>query len=239
MHFLYYNSYMSEAGQLLYVNWSGFSKTNSTGKTPIQRYVQFSAQSSGINQDSPSGRELTSIPAVNLDLFCAHTGIPNTYDDINFSTGDTWYNKDEDYIVDEPILVRVVYVSDDATQAVVIVCTATVQTQAGVGIYRIELKPPVPPGFPFSIRKVSANTAITNGSSCYSLSGAVYGVYSDPSCTSLRERLTTDGSGNATTSGLYEAGNYYIREISASPGYTLDPKTYTVRIDSAGNVTLL
>ena len=64
MHFLYYNCYMSEAGQLLYVNWSGFSKTNSTGKTPIQRYVRFSAQSSGISQDSPGGRELTSIPAL-------------------------------------------------------------------------------------------------------------------------------------------------------------------------------
>lgn len=237
LHFLYYDCYMSQGGELLYVKWSGFSKTNSTGRTPIQRYVQFSAQSSGISQDSPSGREITSLPSVDLDLFCAHVGIPNTYDEVNFSTGDTWYNKDEDYIVNEPIMVRVVYVSDDESQAVVIVCTATVQTQAGVGAFRIDLKPPTPPGFPFSIKKTSAKPDITGSNGCYSLAGAVYGVYYDSGCTSLRERLTTDGSGNATTSNLYEPGTYYLREISASPGYRLDTTIYTLRVDASGRVS--
>ena len=158
---------------------------------------------------------------------------------MDFGTGDTWYNKDEDYIVDEPIMMRVVYVSDDETQAVVIVCTATVQTQAGVGIFRIELEPPTPPGFPLGIRKTSADSNITGGNGCYSLRGAVYGLYSDPGCNSLLERLTTDGSGNAMTTGQYEAGTYYIKEISASPGYLLDSKTYTVQMDSSGNVSLV
>ena len=238
MHFLYYNCYMSEAGELLYVKWTGFSKTTSTGTTPIQRYVLFSAQSSGISQDSPSGREITSLPDVAVDLFCAHVGIPNTYDNIDFSTGDNWMNKNDTYIVDEPIMMRIAYVSEDGTKAVVIVCTATVQTQAGVGIFLIEIIPPTPPGTPVSIQKTSALPGITNGNGCYSLKGAVYGLYSDAACKKLLEKLTTDASGNATSANQYDPGTtLYLKEISPSPGYLLDPNIYTIQIDESGNVT--
>lgn len=92
-------------------------------------------------------------------------------------------------------------------------------------------------GVPFSIVKVSASTAITNGNGCYSLAGAVYGLYSDSGCKSLLEELTTDASGKAATKGLYAPGTYYIKEITASPGYMLDAKTHTIVIDGSGNVT--
>ena len=241
MHFLYYGTYMNEAGELLYVKWTGFSKTTSTGTTPIQRYVIFSAQSSGISQDSPAGREITSLPDVAVDLFCAHVGIPNTYDNIDFSTGDNWMNKNDTYIENEPIMMRIAYVSDDGTKAVVIVCTATVQTQAGVGIFLIEITPPTPPpppGTPVTLKKISASTDITSGNGCYSLKGAVYGLYSDPACKRLLEKLTTDASGNATSAEEYEPGTYYLKEISPSPGYLLDTNTYTIQIDDSGNVTM-
>lgn len=94
-----------------------------------------------------------------------------------------------------------------------------------------------PVGYPIGIKKSSADTSITGGSGCYSLAGAVYGVYEDSGCTSLIEKLTTNASGEATSSKMYEAGTVYVKEISPSPGYLLDPTVYTVRIDDAGNVT--
>ena len=87
-----------------------------------------------------------------------------------------------------------------------------------------------------SLRKVSANDAVTNGNSYYSLSGAAYGVYSNPGCTNLVKTLTTDGSGNA--SAELELGTYYIKEISASTGYQLDTNVYTVDLDGDKSLTV-
>ena len=87
-----------------------------------------------------------------------------------------------------------------------------------------------------SLRKVSANDAVTNGNSYYSLSGAVYGVYSDSGCTNQVTTLTTDGSGNA--SAELELGTYYIKEISASTGYQLDTNVYTVDLDGDKSLTV-
>ena len=87
-----------------------------------------------------------------------------------------------------------------------------------------------------SLRKVSANDAVTNGNSYYSLSGAAYGVYSNPGCTNLVATLTTDGSGNA--SAELELGTYYIKEISASTGYQLDTNVYTVDLDGDKSLTV-
>ena len=87
-----------------------------------------------------------------------------------------------------------------------------------------------------SLRKVSANDAVTNGNFYYSLSGAAYGVYSNPGCTNLVATLTTDGSGNA--SAELELGTYYIKEISASTGYQLDTTVYTVDLDGDKTLTV-
>ena len=87
-----------------------------------------------------------------------------------------------------------------------------------------------------SLRKVSANDAVTNGNSYYSLSGAVYGVYSDSGCTNQVTTLTTDGSGSA--SAELELGTYYIKEITASNGYQLDTTVYTVDLDGDKALTV-
>ena len=88
----------------------------------------------------------------------------------------------------------------------------------------------------FSLRKVSANDSVTGGNAYYSLSGAVYGVYSDSGCTNLVTTLTTDGSGNARAE--LALGTYYVKEITASNGYQLDPNVYTVDLDSDKSLTV-
>lgn len=78
-----------------------------------------------------------------------------------------------------------------------------------------------------SVQKSSANANITSGNGNYSLAGAVYGVYNDYGCTVEVGRITTDSSGYGTLGDL-SLGTYYIKEISASPGYLLDPQVYTI-----------
>ena len=78
-----------------------------------------------------------------------------------------------------------------------------------------------------SVQKSSANASITSGNGNYSLAGAVYGVYNDYGCTVEVGRITTDSSGYARKEGL-TPGTYYVKEISASPGYLLDPQVYTI-----------
>lgn len=69
----------------------------------------------------------------------------------------------------------------------------------------------------------------------YSLAGAVYNVYSDSSLTKKAGSFTTDKNGNSETLTL-EAGTYWIKEVKASPGFKLDGKVYTVKVNS-GQVT--
>lgn len=93
------------------------------------------------------------------------------------------------------------------------------------------------------IKKTSANPTLTNGNSCYSLQGAVYGIYSSRSnATNDRNRLgtlTTNANGVTGYSVDLEAGyNYYVKEITAPPGYALDSTVYTVSV-SANNTSVL
>lgn len=83
--------------------------------------------------------------------------------------------------------------------------------------------------------KASANAGLTAGSSCYSLSGATYGVYSS-SADAAKDKgrvatLVTDASGNAEAVKV-PVGTYYVREVTASKGYALDGRTYTVTVKS-------
>lgn len=77
------------------------------------------------------------------------------------------------------------------------------------------------------VMKSSANSAITNGNPNYTLKGAVYGVYRDRGCTQEVGRITTNSDGWGRLTGL-SGGVYYIKEISASQGYELDPNVYPV-----------
>lgn len=87
------------------------------------------------------------------------------------------------------------------------------------------------------IQKTSAAPDITNGNSCYSLSGAVYGVYSNAGCTNLVTTLTTNSSGYAK-SGALNQGTYYVKEISAPQGYMLDTEVYPVTVNAGATTPL-
>ena len=77
--------------------------------------------------------------------------------------------------------------------------------------------------------KSSANQTITNGNSCYSLKGAVYGLYQNGVEIA---RKTTDVNGYAKFENV-TAGNYDLKEITPPKGYALDKTTYPVTINSS------
>ncbi|MBQ8982029.1 MAG: VaFE repeat-containing surface-anchored protein [Lachnospiraceae bacterium] len=94
-----------------------------------------------------------------------------------------------------------------------------------------------------AIQKVSGSPDITNGNSYYSLSGAEYQVYTDAACTVPATAYTVSTTGSATgemdailtttedgsSNILFLARDlYYVKEVSASSGYRLDPEVYTV-----------
>lgn len=87
------------------------------------------------------------------------------------------------------------------------------------------------------LTKASADPTMTNGNSCYSLEGAVYGVYSDSGCTNKVGELRTDASGNTNTLTL-DAATYYVKEIQAPKGYALDRNTYPVTIQPGQTATV-
>ncbi len=79
------------------------------------------------------------------------------------------------------------------------------------------------------VYKASAHPEITNGNSCYSLVGAVYGLYQNGIEIA---RQTTDTNGYARFNNL-SAGNYDLKEITPPKGYALDKTIYPVTINSS------
>lgn len=88
-----------------------------------------------------------------------------------------------------------------------------------------------------SLSKTSANTGITLGNSCYSLAGAVYGIYSDAGCSAQVTTLTTDAGGNAAAVSL-NAGTYYYKELTAPAGYALDSSVQSFTVTDGQNTAL-
>lgn len=103
------------------------------------------------------------------------------------------------------------------------------------------------------IQKVSANSAVTDGNSCYSFENAVYGVYASradaqadtanadgilPTNQKRLAAITTDASGYGKADNLaYPAGgNFYIKELAAPKGYALDTRVYMVPAVNGGTV---
>lgn len=84
------------------------------------------------------------------------------------------------------------------------------------------------------IVKTSTDPAITNGNNCYSLQGAVYGIYQNGSEVG---RLTTKSDGTTDEISL-SVGNYTIKEISAPKGYVLDKTSYNANVSSNQTVTV-
>ncbi|WP_270458602.1 MSCRAMM family protein [Faecalimonas umbilicata] len=79
------------------------------------------------------------------------------------------------------------------------------------------------------LKKSSANPEITNGSSCYSLAGAKYGVFSDEGCSQGVGELVTDEAGD-TPELVLQAGTYYCEELEAPKGYALDQTVHKVEV---------
>lgn len=75
--------------------------------------------------------------------------------------------------------------------------------------------------------KNSANPGITSGNSCYSLAGAVYGVY-DVSGNEVG-RITTDANGWGQLTNIV-AGSYSLKEITAPKGFYVDTSAYNVTV---------
>ncbi len=92
------------------------------------------------------------------------------------------------------------------------------------------------------IIKSSANPDMTDGNDCYSLAGAeyaVYGTYGNAfNDTSRITTITTDANGYGIATGL-TLGTYYVKEITAPPGYRLDTSIYTVQVNSPTVATRL
>lgn len=87
------------------------------------------------------------------------------------------------------------------------------------------------------IKKSSANASITDGNSCYSLEGAVYGVYDSDACTNEVGTLTTDANGDSNTTNLYP-GTYWVKEKSAPKGYALDTSVHQISVADGQTTTV-
>lgn len=82
--------------------------------------------------------------------------------------------------------------------------------------------------------KSSANPELTDGNSCYSREGAVYGVYSGADKVA---EMTTDSNGYAKVDNI-PAGSYTVKEITAPKGYALDLIAHNVTVVSGQTATV-
>lgn len=93
-------------------------------------------------------------------------------------------------------------------------------------------EPPIKKG-KLCIKKVSANTAITDNNSCYSLKGAEYGVYKSEADAKADKNkvktLTTEENGWSNTVELDE-GTYYLKETKNPKGYALNSEVKKVSV---------
>lgn len=88
-----------------------------------------------------------------------------------------------------------------------------------------------------SLEKSSSVTSMTNGNNCYSLNGAVYGVYKNSNATNKVGELKTNASGKSNVLTL-SPGTYYVKEIKQPKGYALDKKVYSMKVTDGGNAVL-
>ncbi len=84
------------------------------------------------------------------------------------------------------------------------------------------------------IVKTSTDPTITNSNNCYSLQGAIYGIYQNGKEVG---RLTTKADGLTDELNI-GVGSYTIKEISAPKGYALDTASYNANVSSNQTVTV-
>lgn len=97
----------------------------------------------------------------------------------------------------------------------------------------------VPLNQKLSLKKESTNPTYVKGNPNYSLTNAVYGVYSSKvdalNNTNIKGKLTTTKTGTTNVLDL-EKGTYYVKEISAPKGFKLDKTIHTVDLTSKDQV---
>ena len=59
------------------------------------------------------------------------------------------------------------------------------------------------------------------------LAGAVFGIYKDENCTELIDKVTTNEKGYAVSTNV-GAGDYWVKELVAPEGYSLNDKAYKI-----------
>lgn len=82
--------------------------------------------------------------------------------------------------------------------------------------------------------KTPSNPICVENNENYSLEGAVYGIYTNSSCTSLKTKATTNADGEFSVTNL-PLGQYWVKEISPSPGYLVDTNVYAVDARTEGS----
>ena len=89
------------------------------------------------------------------------------------------------------------------------------------------------------VRKSPTDANLVEGNLNYALAGAVYGVYSSADCpeSSLVTKITTDDAGRGRVT-LPAGRTYWVREISASKGYKVNPEIRQVMV-TTGTVSPL
>ena len=108
---------------------------------------------------------------------------------------------------------------------------------------RARVKAVMPTGT-VKITKSSADPAMTDGNSCYSLAGAKYGIYTDSACTvpakdtDGNDAILTTAAGGVSNTLTLNAGTYCIKEISPSPGYGLAAGVCPITVTNNGNLSL-
>ncbi len=88
-------------------------------------------------------------------------------------------------------------------------------------------------------KKTSQNPTVSDGNSCYSLSGAKYSIYKNSSLAENTKvgTLTTNADGDSNTIEL-EVGTYYAKETTAPKGYAKSEKVTSFSIQADQTTTL-
>lgn len=79
------------------------------------------------------------------------------------------------------------------------------------------------------LQKGSALPEVSGSNPCYSLAGAVYGVYSDSGLASRVGSIETDDNGSGRLGELVP-GTYWVKETVPAKGYALDETVYEVEV---------
>lgn len=68
------------------------------------------------------------------------------------------------------------------------------------------------------------------GEDANGLAGAVFGIYEDAKCEKLIDKVTTNENGYAVSTNV-GAGDYWVKELVAPTGYSLNDQTYMITAD--------